>query len=65
MAGPPDKAEPLPAIQVDVDPFVTGAKTADPVKVGDQLRHCQEQLRLTQFYPGRERAQPRGEIIET
>ena len=63
MAGPSDKArEQLPSIQVDTDFF---AKTADPAKIAEQLRHCNEQLELTRHYPGRGRAQPRRKNIET
>jgi hypothetical protein len=37
------------------------AKTADPAKIKEQLRHANEQLELMrQRYPGRERAQPLG-----
>ena len=49
----PEQAKQLPSIEMDTDPFVESAKTADPAKIADQLRHCQQQLALTQFYPGR------------
>lgn len=66
MAGPSDKArEQLPSIQVDTDSFVNIAKTADPAKIAEQLRHCNEQLELTRHYPGRGRAQPGRKNIET
>jgi hypothetical protein len=65
MAGPDKAREPLPSIPVDVDPFVDSAKTADPAKIAEQLCHANQQLELTRRYPGRERAQPRGKVIET
>jgi hypothetical protein len=51
---------PLPSIGVEPS-FQDIAKTADPAKISEQLRHANEQLELTrQRYPARERAQPRG-----
>ena len=56
---------PLPSIEVEPS-FLDIAKTADPAKIAEQLRHANEQLELTrQPYPGRGRAQPRGKVIET
>jgi hypothetical protein len=54
----------LPSIEVEPS-FQDIAKTLDPAKIKEQLRHAQEQLELTLHYPGRERAQPRGKVIET
>ena len=66
MAGPSEKASvQLPSIQADTDPFVDIAKTADPAKIAEQLRHAHAQLALTRHYPGRGRAQPGGKNIET
>jgi hypothetical protein len=52
---------------IEVEPsFRDIAKTADPAKISEQLRHANEQLELTrQRYPGRARAQPRGKVSET
>ena len=56
---------PLPSIVVEPS-FQDIAKTADPAKIAEQLRHANEQLELTrQRYPGRERAQPRGKVVKT
>jgi hypothetical protein len=56
---------PLPSIEVEPS-FRDIAKTADPAKILEQLRHANEQLELTrQRYPGRARAQPRGKVSET
>ena len=56
---------PLPSISVEPS-FQDIAKTADPAKIKEQLRHASEQLELTrQRYPGRGRAQPRGKVIGT
>ena len=61
MAGP---TEQLPGIKVEPS-FQDIAKTADPAKIKEQLRHGNEQLELTrQRYPGRARAQPRGKGSE-
>ena len=62
MAGP---TEQLPCIEVEPS-FQNIAKTADPAKLSEQLRHANDQLELTrQHYPGRGRAQPRGKVSET
>jgi hypothetical protein len=56
MAGPSDKAkEPLPSLQVGTGPFVDIAKTLDPAKIKEQLRHARTQLEPTKHYPGRGR----------
>jgi hypothetical protein len=56
---------PLPSIEVEPS-FQDITRTADPAKIKEQLRHANEQLELTrQRYPGRERAQPLGKVIET
>ena len=55
--------EQLPCIEVEPS-FQDIAKTADPAKIKEQIRHANEQLELTQHYPGRGRAQPRGKVIE-
>ena len=56
---------PLPSIELEPS-FQDIAKTADPAKIAEQLRHAHEQLELTRHpYPGRGRAQPRGKVIET
>jgi hypothetical protein len=56
---------PSPSIEVEPS-FQELAKTADPAKIKEQLRHANEQLELTrQRYPGRGRAQPRGKVSET
>jgi hypothetical protein len=66
VTGPSGKTrDQLPSIQVDADPFVDAVQTADPAKIKEQLRHAHTQLELTRHYPGRERAQPRGKVIET
>jgi hypothetical protein len=54
----------LPSISVEPS-FQDIAKTADPAKIEEQLRHANEQLELTRQYPGRGRAQPGGKVIET
>jgi hypothetical protein len=55
----------LPSIEVEPS-FQDIAKTADLAKILEQLRHANEQLELTrQHYPRRERARPRGKVIET
>ena len=57
--------QPLPSIEVEPS-FQDVAKTANPAKIAEQLRHANEQLEMTrQPYPGRARAQPRGKVIET
>ena len=57
--------QPLPSIEVEPS-FQDVAKTANPAKIAEQLRHANEQLEMTrQPYPGRERAQPRGKVIKT
>jgi hypothetical protein len=59
------RSDELPSVPVEPS-FQNIAKTADPAKIKEQLRHASEQLELTrQRYPGRERAQPRGKVIET
>ena len=56
--------QPLPSIEVEPS-FQDVAKTANPAKIAEQLRHANEQLEMTrQPYPGRTRAQPRGNVIE-
>jgi|HubBroStandDraft_6_1064221.scaffolds.fasta_scaffold755168_2 hypothetical protein len=56
--------QPLPSIEVEPS-FQDVAKTANPAKIAEQLRHANEQLEMTrQPYPGRARAQPRGNVIE-
>jgi hypothetical protein len=48
------KSDELPSIEVEPS-FRDIAKTADPAKISEQLRHANEQLELTrQPYPGRE-----------
>lgn len=55
---------PLPSISIEPS-FQDISRTADPVKIAEQLRHANEQLELTrQRYPGRGRAQPRGKVSE-
>ena len=54
----------LPSIEVEPS-FQDIAKTADPAQIAEPLRHASEQLELTRHYPGRERARPRGKVIET
>ena len=39
--------------------------TPDMTEAAKQLRHVNEQLAIAGAYPDRERAQPRGEVIET
>jgi hypothetical protein len=57
--------QPLPSIEVEPS-FQDVAKTANPAKIAEQLRHANEQLEMTrQPYPGRKRAQPRGKVIKT
>ena len=56
--------EQLPSIEVEPS-FQDIAKTADPAKISEQLRHANDQLELTRHYPGRGRAQRRGNVIET
>jgi hypothetical protein len=58
------KSDELPSIKME-PAFQDSAKTVDPAKIAEQLRHANEQLELTrQRYPGRARAQPRGKVIE-
>ena len=58
------KSDELPSTPVEPS-FQDVAKTADPAKIKEQLRHANDQLELTrQNYPGRRRAQPRGKVIE-
>jgi hypothetical protein len=45
----------LPSIEVEPS-FQDIAKTADPAKILEQLRHANEQLEITRHYPGRERS---------
>ena len=45
----------LPSIKVEPS-FQDIAKTADPAKIKEQLRHANEQLGITRQYPGRERS---------
>ncbi len=59
------RSDELPSIEAEPS-FQDIAKTADPAKIKEQLRHASEQLELTRHpYPGRERPQPRGKVIET
>jgi hypothetical protein len=46
------KSDELPSIELEPS-FQDIAKTADPVKIKEQLRHANEQLELTRQYPGR------------
>jgi hypothetical protein len=39
--------------------------TPDMTKAAKQIRYANEQLAIAGAYPGRERAQPRGKVIET
>ena len=59
-----DDPEELPSIEVEPS-FQDIAKTADPAKIKEKIRHANEQLELTQHYPGRGRARPRGKVSET
>jgi hypothetical protein len=45
----------LPSIKVEPS-FQDIAKTADPAKIAEQLRHAHARLELTRQYPGRERS---------
>jgi hypothetical protein len=55
---------PLPSISVEPS-FQPIAKTADPAKIAEQLRHANEQLELTQSYPGRKHNQQHHTLLET
>ena len=59
------RSDELPSIEVDTDAFQDTAKTVDPAKIKEQLRHANEQLAIAGAYPGRGRAQPRGKVSET
>jgi hypothetical protein len=52
---------PLPSIEVEPS-FRDIAKTADPAKIAEQLRHANEQLEITRHYPGRTPPQMTGEF---
>lgn len=52
----PPLGQQLPRIKVE-PAFQDIAKTLDPAKIKEQLRHALEQLELTRQYPGRERSQ--------
>jgi hypothetical protein len=54
----------FPGIKVEPS-FQDIAKTVDPAKISEQLRHANEQLAIAGAYPGRGRAQPLGKVIET
>jgi hypothetical protein len=49
--------QPLPSIEVEPS-FQDIAKTLDPAKIKEQLRHCNQQLEITRHYPGRNNKWP-------